>query len=138
MNNDRKILELKKLIDKKEKELRSLPKKSFKTNLRQDLMTNLANNMNVMCIDQLYLFRAFLNMIIVSSKQVNGEDVQLKTSSGYTYQDMKEDADILIDTKEIQIENKKIHDLRNRLNNMLSEKAKVSMELDDIEKYLKG
>lgn len=130
MNNDNKILELRKKLDEKKKMLIEPNRGRNKTNLKQEILSSLPSNLNIMNINQLKTLKIFLGMFI------NNGGGELLTDSGYKYEDLLVDIESILLLKEYKEKEKEIAVMENRLNSMLSENAKTAIAIEEIEKML--
>lgn len=136
--NDKKIMELQAQVEQKEKELKQDSVQPFVTNLKQDILPQLPNNMNVMGTSQLVHLVAYIENIFTVTEKENLDWHDLVTGDLYSWAGIKADAKILIAKKKRRVKEESLKALKSKLAGMLSEQARTVQEIDNIEDMLKG
>ena len=132
--NDERILELKKQIDVKKKEL-SKKKVRFspETNCMLDL-DGLKYNLNVLQDDALALLLIKLNTYVMSAKDL---DIDIPKISGYSVELWISDIRSKLESVKIKEEEKNLKSNEKLLEQLLSEDKKTELMLDEIAALLK-
>lgn len=134
-NNDDRIIELKKLIEKKEKEI--VPST---TAVKTTLILNFAGeeyNLNVIGLSNLQFLWCELESLRAANEKLNGFYPYPLIISGYPVDDWLDD--IVVKMKQLMIKRKKIelNDYKKQLDKLLSEGKKTELLLDEIMEKLK-
>lgn len=133
MNNDNKIIELKKQIKEKRDKLSSIRKFSPNTNCILEL-DGARNNIQVLNKDQLVLLACKLISYKNSSKELGYE---LKIG-GFLVNEWIEDIKSKLDLLTIKAEEKKLKDMEDKLTALLSNEKRTELEIEEIEDILKN
>ena len=132
-NNDIKILELKNKIENKRNNIKELKRFNPITNCIL-ILRGESYNLNVQDKQQLINLLVELNSLYLSYKDLDIEDEYLL--NGFSLEDWISDIKQKIDIINIKAETKKLNELENKLNKMLSQDKKTEMELNDIENMI--
>lgn len=132
--NDLKILELRKQVEDKKKEL-ELKRTRFNptTNCVLDLEGN-KFNLNVLNEEPLTLLMLRLNLYSMSAKSLN---IKTPTVSGYTIDSWIADIKNKIATIETRKEETNLKLIEAKLEKLLSDEKKTELEIDEIASFLK-
>lgn len=134
VNNDKRILELKKQIEIKKEKLGKAARFNPVTNCNLTL-DDVRMNINVLDKDQLTTL-----LIKLNSNRLSAEDLGILDGysiSGYHVQDWITDIKSRLDSQNRLEEEKALKVMESKLVKMLSEGKKIEMEIDDIESLLK-
>ena len=132
-NNDIKILELKNKIEDKRSNIKEIKRFNPITNCIL-IFRGESYNLNVQDKQQLINLLVELNSLYLSYKNLDIEDEYLL--NGFSLKDWISDIKQKIDIINIKAEIKKLNELENKLNKMLSQDKKTEMELNDIENMI--
>ena len=133
MNNDNRIIELKKQVEEKKKYLAENKLKFMpETNCILELDGNIYN-LNALCEDLLTNLMIKLNMYILSAKDL---DIPIPTISGYAVNIWLTDIRNKLYVTKIKKEENELKNLESKLDKMLSEDKKTELELNNIEALL--
>ncbi len=130
INNDEKILALKKNIAEKTIELNKSKKLEYRTNL---VLHFLGKNLNTLNKEELEQLAIQINMYLMSAKQLKFEYVLY---SGYILEDWLHDINNKLIAINLKNEQFKLTQMQTRLEQMLSEDKRVELELAELEKSL--
>jgi len=130
--NDERVLQLKKIIDEKKAELKTVKKFTPITNCVLDL-DNQRYNLNVLQPSDLKLLLVKLNMYLMSA---NDLDIALELS-GYNVTEWMTDIKSKIEIFEHKTKEAELKILEAKLDKMLSDEKKTELELDEIAALLK-
>lgn len=130
--NDERVLQLKKIIDEKKAELKTVKKFTPITNCVLDL-DNQKYNLNVLQPNDLKLLLVKLNMYLMSA---NDLDISLELS-GYNVAEWMADIKSKIEIFEHKTKEAELKTLEAKLDKMLSDEKKTELELDEIAALLK-
>lgn len=134
IKNDEKILELKKQIDVKKKDLaKKKVKFTPETNCILEL-DNIKYNLNVATEDTLSVLMLRLNLYVISAKDLN---VPLPIISGYSVDIWITDIKNKLSVSGTKREEIELKNLETKLNKMLSDDKKTELELEEIATLLK-
>lgn len=125
--NDERVLQLKKIIDKKRAELKAVKRFTPLTNCVLSL-DNQSYNLNVLQLDDLKLLFVKLNMYLMSA---NDLDIKLELS-GYNVEEWMADVKSKIEIFEYKKKESELKTLEAKLDKMLSDEKKTELELDEI------
>lgn len=128
MNNDNKIMEFKKKLDKMRDELVEPNRNKKKTSLQQTLFANMPKNINVFSLNQLMVYKAMVKSLIAHCD----EDEIITNDCGYNYTDVLHDVSNIIKEKKYKDKLREINVAEKKLEALLSEQAKTSMEIGNI------
>lgn len=131
--NDDKILELKKVIEKKKEDLKKIKKFSPVTNLVLHLEDK-TYNLNVLDYDSLRFLLIKLNSYLLSAHNLSMDDFEI---SGYLLSDWLDDIRGKILMLEMRKKETELKMLENKLESMLSDDKKTELELEQIAEMLK-
>ena len=125
--NDERVLQLKKIIDKKKAELKEVKRFTPLTNCVLSL-ENQNYNLNVLQLDDLKLLLVKLNMYLMSAKDLGiGLEV-----SGYNIAEWMTDVKSKMEIFEYKKKESELKMLEAKLDKMLSDEKKTELELDEI------
>ena len=125
--NDERVLQLKKIIDEKKAELKTVKKFTPLTNCILSL-DNQNYNLNVLQLDDLKLLLVKLNMYLMSANDLGiGLEV-----SGYNIAEWMTDVKSKIEIFEYKKKESELKTLEAKLDKMLSDEKKTELELDEI------
>lgn len=125
--NDERVLQLKKVIDEKRAELKSVKRFTPLTNCILSL-DNQNYNLNVLQINDLKLLLVKLNMYQMSAKDL---EITLDIS-GYNITEWITDVKSKIEIFEYKKRESELKTLEAKLDKMLSDEKKTELELDEI------
>lgn len=125
--NDERVLQLKKIIDEKRTELKTVKRFTPLTNCVLSL-DNQNYNINVLQLDDLKLLIVKLNMYLMSA---NDLDIKL-VISGYNVTEWMSDIESKIEIFEYKKKESELKTLEAKLDKMLSDEKKTELELDEI------
>lgn len=132
--NDQKILELKKQIEEKKKQIKSTPKFVPLTNCSIEI-NSIRYNIHTLNKESLINLLVKLNSYMLSAKDLCLlEDY---TICGYNINDWISDLKSKLYIIMAVEEENKLKKMETKLSQMLSEEKKVQLELDEIEQFLK-
>lgn len=134
INNDKRILELKKQIEIKKEKLGKVARFTPVTNCNLTL-DETRMNINVLDKEQLTALLIKLNSYRLSAKDL--EILDGYSISGYHVQDWITDVKSRLDSQNRIEEEKSLKAMESKLVKMLSESKKVELEIDEIEAFLK-
>lgn len=130
--NDKKIIELKKQVELKKKEIKKAKRFSPITNCSIEV-DGVRHNINVLNKTQLVDLLVKLTMYKIAS-----ESLKIKYSiSGYSVNDWIEDINSKLDLINVKEEENNLKSMEDKLDMLLSNEKKVELELDEIESLLK-
>jgi len=133
-NNDHKILELKKQIEDKKKQVGKLQKFTPVTNCSIEI-DGLRHNINVLSKEQILLLMVKLNSYAISANELGVlEDYNI---SGYNVIDWIADLKSKLSILGKKEEEAKLKAMESKLDQLLSDDKKVELELDEIANFLK-
>lgn len=132
--NDKRIMELRKLIEEKKKKIGKKERFSPLTKCQIEI-DGTRHNIHTFDRKQSIALLVKLNALLTSAKELGFENEY--EISGYSVQDWMEDLKEKIRIMDKEIEEKKLDVLEKQLNNLLSEGKKVELELDAITEMLK-
>jgi hypothetical protein len=133
-NNDQKILELKKQIEDKKKQVGKLQKFTPVTNCSIEI-DGIRHNINVLSKEQILLLMVKLNSYAISANELGVlEDYNL---SGYNVMDWIADLKSKLNILGKKEEETKLKAMEVKLDQLLSDDKKVELEINEIEKFLK-
>lgn len=133
-NNDQKILELKKQIEDKKKQVGKLQKFTPVTNCSIEV-DGTRHNINVLNKEQILLLMVKLNSYAISANDLGVlEDYNL---SGYNIMDWITDLKSKLSILGKKEEEAKLKVMESKLDQLLSDDKKVELEINEIEKFLK-
>lgn len=132
--NDKRIMELRALIDEKKKKIGKKERFSPITKCQIEI-DGTRHNIHTFDRKQSIALLVKLNAFLTSAKELGFENEY--EISGYSVQDWMEDLKEKIRIMDKEIEEKKLDVLEKQLNNLLSEGKKVELELDAITEMLK-
>ena len=125
--NDERVLQLKKIIDDKKAELKSVKRFTPITNCVLDLEGQ-KYNLNVLQLADLKLLLVKLNMYLISAK-----DLGIKFEiAGYNIAEWITDIKSKIEIFEHKEKESELKALETKLDKMLSDEKKTELELDEI------
>jgi hypothetical protein len=134
VNNDQRILELKKQIEVKKEKLKQSEKFSPITNLSIEF-ENTRFNLNVATKSILIDLAIKLNMMLISFKDLRlSEEYKI---SGYKLEDWIADIKAKLNILSRKDEERNLKVLEDKLSKMLSEDKKIELELNEIADLLK-
>lgn len=125
--NDERVLQLKKVIEEKRSELKTVKKFLPITNCILDLEGQ-KYNLNVLHPYDLRLLLVKVNMYLMSAKDLG---IKLEIS-GYNIEDWITDINNKIEIFEYKQKESKLKTLETKLDKMLSDEKKTELELDEI------
>lgn len=130
--NDERVLQLKKIIEDKKADLKSVKRFTPITNCVLGL-DNQNYNLNVLQLDELKFLLVKLNMYLMSSLDLDiGLDI-----SGYNVAEWISDVRSKIEILEYKKKESELKALEVKLDKMLSDEKKTELELDEIAALLK-
>ena len=141
-NNDFRILEMKKLIEKKRE---SIEKNSEVFSPRTTLVFDWNSqkyNLNVLSVESLLKLLFGLEMYKVAMTKVKelhsnlSDDVDNIRYSGFSIEDLIHDVLGALKTKKWREESAELKKLGKKLDDMISDDKRLELELDDIESFL--
>lgn len=132
--NDKRILELKKMIESKREKLGRIARFSATTTLMISF-EGLNLNLNVLSKDQLILLLVKLHALVTSAKELGYEGKVF--ISGFTLEDWISDINGKLEFLSKKDEEKSLKLAETKLTELLSEDKKVELELDAIASFLK-
>jgi hypothetical protein len=133
-NNDQKILELKKQIEDKKKQVGKLQKFTPVTNCSIEI-DGIRHNINVLSKEQILLLMVKLNSYAISANELGVlEEYNL---SGYNVVDWVTDLKSKLGILGKKEEEAKLKAMESKLDQLLSDDKKVELELDEIANFLK-
>lgn len=125
--NDKRVLQLKKIIDEKKSELKAVKRFTPLTNCVLNL-DNQNYNLNILQLDDLKLLLVKLNMYLMSANDLDmGLDI-----SGYNIAEWMSDVKTKIEIFEYKKKESELKTLEAKLDKMLSDEKKTELELDEI------
>lgn len=130
--NDERVLQLKKVIEDKKAELKSVKRFTPLTNCVLDLEGQ-KYNLNVLQLNELQLLLIKLNMYLISAKDLG---INLEVS-GYNIAEWITDIKSKIEIFEYKKKESELKALETKLDKMLSAEKKTELELDEIAALLK-
>lgn len=125
--NDERVLQLKKIIDEKKSELKSVKRFTPITNCVLDLEGQ-KYNLNVLQLADLRLLLVRLNMYLISAKDLG---IKLEIA-GYNIDEWITDIKSKIEIFEYKKKESELKALEAKLDKMLSDEKKTELELDEI------
>lgn len=125
--NDERVLQLKKIIDEKKAELKSVKRFTPITNCVLDLEGQ-KYNLNVLQLADLRLLLVRLNMYLISAKDLG---IKLEIA-GYNIDEWITDIKSKIEIFEYKKKESELKALEAKLDKMLSDEKKTELELDEI------
>lgn len=125
--NDERVLQLKKVIEDKKGELKSVQRFTPHTNCVLDLEGQ-KYNLNVLQLNDLRLLLVKLNTFLLSAKDLN---IKLEIS-GYNIEEWMTDIKNKIEIFEYKKKESELKMLETKLDKMLSDEKKTELELDEI------
>lgn len=125
--NDERVLQLKKIIDEKKAELKSVKRFTPITNCVLDLEGQ-KYNLNVLQLADLRLLLVRLNMYLISEKDLG---IKLEIA-GYNIDEWITDIKSKIEIFEYKKKESELKTLGAKLDKMLSDEKKTELELDEI------
>lgn len=132
--NDDKILELKRQIDTKKKDLASRKVKfSPETNCILDL-DGVKYNLNVVADDELIMLMLRLNIYVISSRDL---DLPVPVVGGYSVDMWISDIKCKLAVSALKKEEIELRKMEAKLDKLLSDDKKTELELDEIAALLK-
>ena len=132
--NDKRILKLKDQIAIKKSKLKKIKRFSPITNCSLEL-DGIRYNIQVLTKNQLIHLFIKLNAYKISAKELDILDDY--TISGFSLNDWINDIKAKIDIFTYKNEEKLLKSMENKLHTLLTERKKVELEIDEIEKILK-
>ena len=132
-NNDKRILELKENIKKKQDKINKSKKFLPITNCLLYLSEK-RYNIHTLTLDKLTLLLVELNLYKLSANDLGISDFVI---SGYNIKDWLSDIKQKIDIFSIQQEKNELDILEKKLTSLLSDDTKTELEIDEIENLLK-
>jgi hypothetical protein len=133
INNDQRILELKKQIEIKKEKLKQSERFSPITNLSIEFEGE-RYNLNVLQKQDLTTILIRLNAYLLSTKNLGIEDYSI---SGYSLNNWITDIKAKIDILSRKDEERNLKALEDKLSKMLSDDKKIELELNEIESLIK-
>ena len=125
--NDERVLQLKKIIDEKKSDLKTVKRFTPLTNCVLSL-DNQNYNLNVLQLDDLKLLLVKLNMYLMSANDLDmGLDI-----SGYNISEWMADVKSKMEIFEYKKKESELKMLETKLDKMLSDEKKTELELDEI------
>ena len=145
MNNDERILKLKKSIEEKRAEIEKIGKYVPVTTCIIQPKFGEKINLHVLDENELVLLLSWLKAMgigfsdYVEYDNLEGIDLDIKEPkiSGFTIADWKEDIKNLLRQKKIKAKKLQLNAMEKKLTDLLSEDKRTELELDDIEALLK-
>lgn len=131
--NDERVLQLKRVIEEKKSELKSISRFSPMTNCIISL-DGCNYNLNVAHADDLTFLLVKLNAYLISAKDL---DIDLSIC-GYTVDEWITDIKSRLNILARKSEETELKTLESKLDKMLSSEKKTELELDEIAELLKG
>ena len=125
--NDERVLQLKKIIEEKKSELKTVKRFTPLTNCVLSL-DNQNYNLNVLQLDDLKLLLVKLNMYLMSAKDLG---IVLEIS-GYNIAEWMTDVKSKMEIFEYMKKESELKMLEAKLDKMLSDEKKTELELDEI------
>lgn len=125
--NDERVLQLKKIIEEKKSELKTVKRFTPLTNCVLSL-DNQNYNLNVLQLDDLKLLLVKLNMYLMSAKDL-GIELEI---SGYNIAEWMTDVKAKMEIFEYKKKESELKALETKLDKMLSDEKKTELELDEI------
>jgi len=130
--NDKKIIELRKIVEEKKANLRKV-KFTPITNCSIEIENN-RYNLNVQSKENLTLILIKLNSYLISMKDLGISKLEI---SGYALEDWVTDIKLKLEVISQKIEENNLKDLEKKLSTLLSDDKKTELELNDIANLLK-
>lgn len=125
--NDERVLQLKKIIDEKKSERKSVKRFTPLTNCVL-VLDNQSYNLNVLQLDDLKILLVKLNMYLMSANDLDiGLDI-----SGYNISEWISDVKSKMEIFEYKKKESDLKTLEAKLDKMLSDEKKTELELDEI------
>lgn len=145
MNNDERILKLKKSIEEKRAEIEKIGKYVPATTCIIQPKFGEKINLHVLDENELVLLLSWLKAMgigfsdYVEYDNLEGIDLGIKEPkiSGFTIAEWKEDIKNLLRQKKIKAKKLQLNAMEKKLTDLLSEDKRTELELDDIEALLK-
>lgn len=138
VQNDNKIVQLKKVVAQKRKELGDEPKFrpittcQFKIDLTFN--TNIHTLTNVQSLNNALMYLG-LYEIAAEKSGLSADDVQI---NGFSISDWRRDIESKKSLVEYQVKKQELSNLESKLDGMLSEARKTAISLDEIEELLEN
>lgn len=130
--NDDRVLQLKKIVDEKKQELKTVKRFTPLTNCVLSL-DGQNYNLNVLQLDDLKFLLVKLNMYLMSA---NDLEIEMELS-GYSVTDWMIDIKSKMEIFEYKKKESELKVLETKLDKMLSDEKKTELELDEIAAMLK-
>lgn len=127
--NDDRILQLKKKIEDKEKTLLSQKKKFIPETTCQIELHGIKYNLHT-CKEETLEFL----LIVLNSYKISAENLNIKMSdfSGFGIDKWMSDIQCKLNMLKVKREEKELHDMKSKLDTLLSEDKKTELEIDTI------
>jgi uncharacterized Ntn-hydrolase superfamily protein len=133
--NDKRILDLQKKIDEKEKILEAAKKRFAPTTNCLLQMDGKSYNLHALSGEEVTLMLVRIHALVMAAKDMKLDPAEVKIS-GFTLNDWKADLEAKRASGNIAKETAALKAMKDKLHQLLSTDKKVELEIDDIEKSL--
>lgn len=127
--NDEKILQLKKKIEEKRKQLQSASWFSPKTNCVMPFFPGKSVNIHSLTVDEIRFYLAFTHSLVLSAKDLGMECPKV---GSFSIQDFRDDLQGKLDHMLVSAKRKQLEADEKELANLLSLEKKTELAIDEI------